>query len=213
MEVLQGHPRSGPFSSIGDSRDRARNQIVNQLRRSTIHRDRVSRWLKLGAAGSPRAQFGHSSVARGRPKRHLTDDGLHRLIWLSRNARLRLRWSCKSRSATKSWRLRRPPRRTKSASRTGRLNVWHPDRFVGNEPLRMGAQQKLARINEAFGVLEAAGLRRIISVDLVSARLQDGPEAVRVCRLIVGIRSRNLKDRHGVDRCGYQRFARQSWRT
>jgi DnaJ-class molecular chaperone len=62
------------------------------------------------------------------------------------------------------------------------VNVWHPDRFVGNEPLRMGAQRKLARINEAFGVLEAAGLRRIISVALVSARLQDGPEAVRVCR-------------------------------
>lgn len=37
------------------------------------------------------------------------------------------------------------------------VNVWHPDRFAGNEALRAEAGRKLTSINEAFSTLEAAG--------------------------------------------------------
>src|SRR5688500_12148663 len=61
MEVLQGHPQSF-FVDRRLPRSREKSHHVNQLRRSVVRRDRVSRWLKLGAAGSSRAQFGHSSA-------------------------------------------------------------------------------------------------------------------------------------------------------
>lgn len=37
------------------------------------------------------------------------------------------------------------------------VNVWHPDRFLGNEALRAEAERKLTLINQAFSTLEAAG--------------------------------------------------------
>jgi curved DNA-binding protein CbpA len=39
--------------------------------------------------------------------------------------------------------------------------VWHPDRFAGNERLRQKAQEKLREVNEAYQILrdESAGQR------------------------------------------------------
>ena len=48
------------------------------------------------------------------------------------------------------------------------VNVWHPDRFAGNETLRVEAERKLARINEAFRTLEAAGFPQARSQEAAS---------------------------------------------
>lgn len=44
----------------------------------------------------------------------------------------------------------------KSAYRE-QLMVWHPDRFVGNESLRLKAQDRTCQINEAFALISRAG--------------------------------------------------------
>jgi hypothetical protein len=62
VEVLQGHPRS--FLRDGSFElSRPKSHSLNRLRRSLVRAHRGCRWLKLGAVGSRRAQFGHSSTS------------------------------------------------------------------------------------------------------------------------------------------------------
>lgn len=55
------------------------------------------------------------------------------------------------------------------------VNVWHPDRFVGNEALRAEAERKLKTINVAFSLLEAAGFPRPREVVDVFELLSETP--------------------------------------